>query len=166
MTHWEAVYVPEAGFPITRGWYRQDDFPENEILYSDDLNPTTYVRWLHERGVRYVLVPDDRLDYSSKREAAVATKLHFVTRCGDVSIYAGAAPGADRAGRGHPADDARERDATRAARRALPARDPRTRDVRRAGRRHVHPRLLVGLEQRGEGKASRGAGRSALTCST
>ena len=36
--HWEAVYVPEAGFPITRGWYRQDDFPENQILYSDDLN--------------------------------------------------------------------------------------------------------------------------------
>jgi hypothetical protein len=87
VTHWEAVYVPEAGFPITRGWYRQDDFPENEILYSDDLNLKTYVRWLHERGVRYVLVPDDRLDYSSKREAAVATKLHFVTRRGDVSIY-------------------------------------------------------------------------------
>ena len=92
--------MPEAGFPITRGWYRQDDFPENEILYSDDLNLRTYVRWLHERGVRYVLVPDDRLDYSSKREAAVATKLHFVTRRGDVSIYEAPrpvpiAPGAD-----------------------------------------------------------------------
>jgi len=85
--HWEAVYVPEAGFPITRGWYRQDDFPENEILYSDGLNRQTYVRWLHERGVRYVLVPDDRLDYSSKREAEVAAKLQFVTRRGDVSIY-------------------------------------------------------------------------------
>jgi hypothetical protein len=85
--HWEAVHLPEAGFPITRGWYRQDDFPENEILYSDDLNMKTYVRWLHERGVRYVLVPRDRLDYSSKREAVVAAKLHFVTRRGDVSIY-------------------------------------------------------------------------------
>jgi hypothetical protein len=87
VTHWEAVYLPEAGFPITRGWYRQDDFPENEILYSDELNVTTYVRWLHERGVRYVLVPTDRLDSSSKREAEVAAKLHFVTRRGDVSIY-------------------------------------------------------------------------------
>jgi len=85
--HWEAVHLPEAGFPITRGWYRQDDFPENEILYSDDLNTKTYVRWLHERGVRYVLLPRDRLDYSSKREAVVATTLHFVTRRGDVSIY-------------------------------------------------------------------------------
>jgi hypothetical protein len=87
VTHWESVYVPEAGFPITRGWYRQDDFPENEILYSDELNVKTYVRWLHERGVRYVLVPQDRLDFSSKREAVVATKLHFVTRRGRVAIY-------------------------------------------------------------------------------
>jgi hypothetical protein len=85
--HWEAVYVPEAGFPITRGWYRQDDFPENEILYSDDLNLKTYVRWLHERGVRYVLVPDDRLDYSSEREATVAARLPFVARRGHVAIY-------------------------------------------------------------------------------
>jgi hypothetical protein len=85
--HWEAVRLPEAGFPITRGWYRQDDFPENAILYSDDLNLKTYVSWLHSRGVRYVLVPQDRLDYSSKREAVVAAKLHFVTRRGHVAIY-------------------------------------------------------------------------------
>jgi hypothetical protein len=85
--HWEALYVPEAGFPITRGWYRQDDFPENEILYSRGLNMRTYVRWLHERGVRYVLVPRDRLDYSSKRESVFATRLPFVTRRGDVAIY-------------------------------------------------------------------------------
>jgi hypothetical protein len=98
--HWEAVHLPEAGFPVTRGWYRQDDFPENEILYSDDLNLRTYVSWLHARGVRYVLVPRDRLDYSSEREAAIATKLHFVTKRGGVSIYEvphprRIAPGAD-----------------------------------------------------------------------
>jgi hypothetical protein len=98
--HWEAVYVPEAGFPITRGWYRQDDFPENQILYSDDLNLNSYVRWLHERGVRYVLVPQDTLDYSSKREAVVAAKLHFVAKRGSISIYEAPrpvpiAPGAD-----------------------------------------------------------------------
>jgi hypothetical protein len=98
--HWEAVYLPEAGFPITRGWYRQDDFPENEILYSDDLNRRSYVRWLHERGVRYVLVPGGRLDYSSEREGKVARTLPFVTKRGDVSIYEAPraqpiAPGAD-----------------------------------------------------------------------
>jgi hypothetical protein len=98
--HWEAVYVPEAGFPITRGWYRQDDFPENEILYSDDLNRAGYIRWLHERGVRYVLVPGGRLDYSSERERDVARTLPFVAQRGDVSIYETPrpqpiAPGAD-----------------------------------------------------------------------
>jgi hypothetical protein len=85
--HWESVYLPEAGFPITRGWYRQDDFPENEILYSDALNMTSYVRWLHERGARYVLVPDDRLDHSSRLERGVAMRLRFVTRRGAVTIY-------------------------------------------------------------------------------
>ena len=100
VAHWEAVYLPEAGFPITRGWYRQDDFPENEILYSDDLNRRTYVKWLHERGVRYVLVPGGRLDYSSERERSVARTLPFVARRGDVSIYETPrpqpiAPGAD-----------------------------------------------------------------------
>src|SRR5437763_5178517 len=98
--HWEAVYVPEAGFAITRGWYRQDDFPENAILYSDDLNRQSYVRWLHERGVRYVLVPGGPLDYSSERERTIARSLPLVAKRGDVSIYEAPrpqpiAPGAD-----------------------------------------------------------------------
>ena len=84
--HWEAVYLPEAGIPITRGWFRQDDFPENRVLYHP-LDQRTYVRWLHERGVRYVLVPRDRLDYSSNREPVLAAKLHFVTWAGKVAIY-------------------------------------------------------------------------------
>jgi hypothetical protein len=116
--HWEAVHLPEAGFPITRGWYRQDDFPENAILYSDDLNLTTYVRWLHARGVRYVLVPEDSLDYSSKREAAVAARLPFVTRRGEVSIYIvpharPIAPGADILRLTHDQVTLRVRDAGR-----------------------------------------------------
>jgi hypothetical protein len=86
--HWEAVYLPAAGFPITRGWFRQDDFPENAILYSDELNLRSYVRWLHRRGVRYVLVPQDRLDYSSVREARVAARLPLVARAGNVTIHA------------------------------------------------------------------------------
>ncbi len=85
--HWEAVWLPRAAIPITRGWYRQDDFPENAVLYDDELTSVQYVQWLHERAVKYVLVPRDRLDYSSRREPALAAKLHFVTRAGDVSIY-------------------------------------------------------------------------------
>jgi len=84
--HWDAVYLPEAGIPITRGWFRQDDFPQNSVLYHR-LDLATYVRWLRERGVEYVLVPHDRLDYSSKREPPLAAKLHFVTWAGPVAIY-------------------------------------------------------------------------------
>jgi len=84
--HWEAVYLPEAGIAITRGWFRQDDFPQNDVLYHA-LDLRTYVRWLRTQGVRYVLVPRDRLDYSSKREPPLAAKLHFVTWAGRVAIY-------------------------------------------------------------------------------
>ena len=32
--HWAAVHLPAAGIPLTRGWFRQDDFPQNEVLYD------------------------------------------------------------------------------------------------------------------------------------
>jgi hypothetical protein len=66
--HWAAVYLPRAGIPLTRGWFRQDDFPQNEVLY-DNLTGTTYRAWLRSLGVRYVLLTDAPTDYSSKQEA-------------------------------------------------------------------------------------------------
>jgi hypothetical protein len=66
--HWAAVYLPEAGIPLTRGWFRQDDFPQNEVLY-DQLNKATYQRWLRHLGVKYVVLTDAPTDYSSKDEA-------------------------------------------------------------------------------------------------
>ena len=27
--HWAALYLPRAGIPLARGWFRQDDFPQN-----------------------------------------------------------------------------------------------------------------------------------------
>ncbi|MEP6909064.1 MAG: hypothetical protein ABI896_01380 [Actinomycetota bacterium] len=66
--HWAAVYLPGAGIPLTRGWFRQDDFPQNKVLYSD-LNSATYQRWLRHLGVRYVVLTDAPTDYSSKEEA-------------------------------------------------------------------------------------------------
>jgi hypothetical protein len=84
--HWEAFYLPKAGIPITRGWYRQDDFPQNELLYHP-LERGAYVRWLREQGVRYVVVPRDRLDYSSKYEPALARTFRFVVQSGNVWIY-------------------------------------------------------------------------------
>jgi hypothetical protein len=66
--HWEAVYLARAGIPIVRGWFRQDDFPQNEVLY-DPLGRHAYLRWLHRLGVRYVVLTDAPLDYSAVNEA-------------------------------------------------------------------------------------------------
>ncbi len=66
--HWEAVYLPQAGIPIARGWFRQDDFPQNAVLYNK-LGANAYVDWLHALGVRYVVLTDAPLDYSARGEA-------------------------------------------------------------------------------------------------
>ncbi|MGB2875514.1 MAG: hypothetical protein WBB76_08585, partial [Gaiellaceae bacterium] len=43
--HWAAVYLAEAQIPLARGGFRQDDFPQNKLLY-DELGPSAYLRWL------------------------------------------------------------------------------------------------------------------------
>ena len=53
--HWAALYLPRAGIPLARGWFRQDDFPQNEVLY-DDLGSKAYLGWLRGLGVRYVVL--------------------------------------------------------------------------------------------------------------
>jgi hypothetical protein len=85
--HWEAVYLPEAGIPITRGWYRQDDFPQNALLYHP-LDLRRYRAWLLRQGVRYVLVPRDRLDYSSKYERRIVEQVGpRVVQAGAIVIH-------------------------------------------------------------------------------
>ena len=69
--HWPAAYLPDAGIPIVRGWYRQSDFPQNEILYDSKLGGRAYRAWLRQMAVRYVLLTDAPPDYSSRREAAL-----------------------------------------------------------------------------------------------
>jgi hypothetical protein len=89
-THSAAVYLADAGIPLARGWYRQDDFPENEVLY-DQLGPKTYLNWLDGLGVRYVVLAHATPDYSSQGEAALVQsgRLHlqrvFHTR--ELSIF-------------------------------------------------------------------------------
>src|SRR4029453_15029953 len=68
--HWAAVYLPRAGIPLTRGWFRQDDFPQNEVLYNR-LDGPTYLHWLRRLGVRYVVLTDAPTDYSATEEARV-----------------------------------------------------------------------------------------------
>jgi hypothetical protein len=87
--HWEAFFLARRGVPLTRGWYRQDDFPANQDLYGE-LTATKYHTWLRRLGVRYVFLPDDRLDYSAREEASLlrdSSVLPLVARVGDWSVY-------------------------------------------------------------------------------
>lgn len=67
---WEAYYLPRQGVQIARGWFRQDDWPQNAALY-DAPTPASYRAWLRDTGVRYVLLPDDNRDPSAVAEAAL-----------------------------------------------------------------------------------------------
>jgi hypothetical protein len=68
--HWEAWWVPRAGFPLARGWYRQLDVVQNPELYEQPLRPEAYRRWLRRMAVRYVLLPSARLGpLGARREA-------------------------------------------------------------------------------------------------
>ena len=67
--HWPAVYLARAGIPLTRGWYRQNDFPVNQLLYRPGhLGRIAYVRWLRSLGVRYVVASRASPDYSARAE--------------------------------------------------------------------------------------------------
>jgi hypothetical protein len=74
--HWDAYYLPAAGIPIVRGWFRQSDFPDNTVLYQDAVSATRYQRWLRRNGVRYVVLPHDTLDYSAVSEARLLQSGH------------------------------------------------------------------------------------------
>lgn len=90
--HWEAYFVPRAGFPLARGWYRQLDMVENPELYREPLTPEAYRRWLKRLGVRYVLLPEARLGPMGAGEEAELLRsrragLVPVFRSADWTIY-------------------------------------------------------------------------------
>ena len=74
--HWAAVYLPRAGIPLARGWYRQDDFPQNQVLYRPELGARSYLRWLRGLGIRYVVLTEAPQDYSARAEAALLRRGH------------------------------------------------------------------------------------------
>jgi hypothetical protein len=59
--HWEAYWLPRAGFALARGWYRQLDIAQNPVLYKKPLSARAYRAWLKRMGVKYVLLPETRL---------------------------------------------------------------------------------------------------------
>jgi hypothetical protein len=89
--HWSAVYLAEAQIPLARGDFRQDDFPQNKVLY-DELGPSAYLAWLRGLGVRYVVLTNSPSDYSAKGEAALLRSGHSglraVFRATNLRIYA------------------------------------------------------------------------------
>jgi len=89
--HWEAVYLPQAGIPIARGWFRQDDFPQNALLY-DELKAGAYLSWLRGLGVRYVVLTDAPPDYSARGEERLLRSgrsgLTAVLRSAHATVYA------------------------------------------------------------------------------
>jgi hypothetical protein len=89
--NWEAFYLAKRGVPLARGWFRQDDFPANEILYEEPLTARRYETWLRRVGVRYVLLPRDPLDYSARNEAELLRSgqsgLRQVARVGGWTVY-------------------------------------------------------------------------------
>jgi hypothetical protein len=62
--HWEAYYVPAAGFALARGWYRQIDLAQNPLLYRKRIAPAAYRAWLRRNAIRFVLLPSAGLDGS------------------------------------------------------------------------------------------------------
>jgi len=103
--HWPAFYLAGDGIPLARGWFRQDDFPLDAVLYRR-LSPATYLRWLRELGVAYVVLTDAPPDYSSRTEARLVRsgraglRRVFTTRT--VSIYAVPRPRPIVTGPGRP----------------------------------------------------------------
>jgi hypothetical protein len=68
--HWEGVYIARR-FALARGWERQLDRRLNPLFYRPRLSAAAYERWLHANAVRYVALPDARLDGAGLAEAAL-----------------------------------------------------------------------------------------------
>ena len=89
--HWPAYYLPLAGIPLVRGWFRQEDFPTNALLYGR-LGDKVYMSWLRSLGVRYVVLAKAPTDYSSEAESDLLLSgrlpLRIVYSIPTITIYA------------------------------------------------------------------------------
>jgi hypothetical protein len=82
--HWEAYWLPRAGFALARGWYRQLDIAQNPVLYKKPLSARAYRAWLTRMGVKYVLLPKTRL---GKKGAEWEAQLLRSRRLGLPEVY-------------------------------------------------------------------------------
>jgi len=88
--HWPAMYFPQADIPLARGWFRQDDFPQNDLLYHP-LTAGQYLNWLRSLGIEYVVASDAPPDFSAAGEAALLQSgrsgLPAVLHTADLTVY-------------------------------------------------------------------------------
>ena len=89
---WEAYWIPRSGFALVRGWFRQVDLVDNPVLYRKSITPQEYQDWLRSRAVRYVLLPDTKLDTDGAGAEARLLRsgtsgLEVVARRGAWTIY-------------------------------------------------------------------------------
>jgi hypothetical protein len=93
--HWPADFLARARIPLARGWFRQEDFPQNRVLYGP-LGSAAYLHWLHKLSVQYVVLTSRPPDYSSRGEAALLqsarTHLKIVYATSHLWIYAVPSP--------------------------------------------------------------------------
>lgn len=91
-SHSGDYFLAHAGISLVRGWFRQDDFPLNETLYSPTLSAVQYLHFLRTRAVSFVVLPGGPYDFSSQREAAIVSQhpsgLRLVWRRGSVEVFA------------------------------------------------------------------------------
>ena len=149
--HWEARHVAPQ-IPLARGWERQLDRRFGALFYDGALDAARYRRWLDERAVAFVALPDVALDAAGRDEARlIAAGLPFlrpVWRNAHWRVFAVARAAPLAAG---PGRRARDRDAEPDGRHA--PRRPR-RQRARAGAPHA----LVARDRRPRLR-ERGAGR-------
>jgi hypothetical protein len=73
--HAEAAYVAgRDGVQLARGWERQLDTRYAPLFYRPGLTAGAYHAWLEENRVRYVALPDARLDYAGRAEGALVRR--------------------------------------------------------------------------------------------
>jgi hypothetical protein len=88
--HWPADFLALARIPLARGWFRQEDFPQNGVLYGKP-GRAAYLAWLRKLSIRYVVLTSAPPDYSARAEAELLRSgragLPVVFRSEDVTIY-------------------------------------------------------------------------------
>lgn len=71
--HREAtVFAPH--FDLARGWNRQVDLRRNAVFYDGTFSADTYLAWLHQQAVGYVVLHDGKPDDHAVLEAALVRR--------------------------------------------------------------------------------------------